>query len=124
MKRILIFDTEDMQHFYRTMFKGKEDGYEIEFEDNGVVAFKRLKETNFDLVILEILMAPMNGQEFYSLIRSDPETDKVPVLAISVLSPESLRHLKKVNKIAILQKPVSEKQLFDELEKMIAKYPT
>ncbi|MFC1480228.1 response regulator [Candidatus Omnitrophota bacterium] len=124
MKRILIFDTEEMQDFYRTMFKGKEDEYESESEDNGAVAFNRLKERNFDLVIMEILMAPMNGQEFYSLIRSDPETDKVPVLAVSVLNPESLQHLKKVNKIAILQKPVSEEQLFDEIEKMIAKYST
>ncbi|MFH1552162.1 MAG: response regulator [Candidatus Omnitrophota bacterium] len=121
MKRILIFDTEDMQYLYRPMFKGKEDEYEIEFEEKGLAAFKRLKEASPDLVILEILMEPMNGQKFYSLVRSDPEIGKVPILVVSVLSPESLRHLKKFNEIEVLQKPVSEEQLFNKIEKMIAK---
>ncbi|MFH1878786.1 MAG: response regulator [Candidatus Omnitrophota bacterium] len=120
MRNILIVeDALDMQFIYRRMFEAVETEYKIEMEKDGKKAFKRLKTGSFDLVILDILMEPMDGEEFYRMVRNDPEISGVNILIVSVLPPDRLEDLTKFGKVYCLQKPVTGEQLFAEIDAML-----
>ena len=62
-KRILVVDDEENIRFlYKVEFEDM--GFEVETAENGAACIDILKKTNnFDLIILDIKMGPMNGLE-------------------------------------------------------------
>ncbi len=130
MKNILILeDDKDMQGMYKIFFSDQEKKYTIEIENDATVALKRLKEKPFDLIILDIIMEPMFGDSFFLYLRSDEGTMRIPVLVVSVLSPDTLGRLKKIDnvdavnkpvRLSFLQKPITKQQLLKEIDKMLS----
>lgn len=119
-KRILIVeDAPDMLYIYRSIFDRYKGKYEIELENDAREAFKEMKKKRFDMVILDMMMAPMDGETFHAIVRDDPDTKRVPIVIVSVLHPEDLVHLKKFNHITILRKPIAEERLMKEVKKII-----
>jgi len=120
-KRILIVeDDPDMIDIYSFIFKNNVDKYEMVSERDARIAFKRLEDEDFDLVILDIIMEPMGGESFYAVMRSDEKIKNIPVIVVSMLSPEDIKHMKRrTGLIDFLRKPVTEKQLFEKIEKFI-----
>ena len=119
-KRILIVeDDQEMQQIYRDMFQDKQDRYEIEFGNNAALASRKLEEKTFDLIILDIIMEPVPGDSLFVYIRKT-KMITTPILVVSVLSPELLRNLKKINHVDFLKKPIKEEELFERIEKMTA----
>jgi DNA-binding response OmpR family regulator len=64
----------------------KEEKYEIEFAINGKATLDWLKNRKFDLVLLDINMPGMNGFEVCRRIRSDKETQDIPIIFLSAES--------------------------------------
>jgi CheY-like chemotaxis protein len=119
MKNILIVeDNVEMQKLYKNMFKNKQDEYEIEIEGDARKAFKRLAEKDFDLVLLDIIMEPMDGESFFACVRQDSKRKNIPVLVISVLDQEGLDYMKKLTKVDFLQKPVTIEELMKKIGSM------
>ncbi|BAQ60444.1 two-component response regulator [Geminocystis sp. NIES-3708] len=50
---------------------------------NGVEAIKILEEEQFNLVITDVVMPEMNGYELCRWIKTNPATEKVPVIICS-----------------------------------------
>ncbi|MBD3426793.1 MAG: response regulator [Candidatus Omnitrophica bacterium] len=120
MKKILIVeDNLEMQKLYRNMFRPRQGEYDIEIEGDARKAFKRLAEKTFDLVILDIIMEPMDGESFFACLREDSKKKDIPVLVISVLDGEGLEYMKKLKKVDFLQKPVTINELMDKIGSMI-----
>ena len=121
MKRILIIeDDENMNLIYKRMFKDHTDRYEIEFESNAEIASETIEEKNYDLIILDIIMEPMSGVSFYGNLRLVKNILSLPVLIVSVLSPEIFDGLKEINNVKSLKKPITEEQLIGKIEEMLA----
>ncbi|MFQ5952406.1 MAG: PleD family two-component system response regulator [Candidatus Omnitrophota bacterium] len=121
-KRILIVeDDEDMREIYREMFENKGSKYEIETVMDARLGFKKLVESKFDFVILDIIMEPMSGDTFFATMKGSEELKDVPVIIVSVLDPEDLEwQIKGAKKIDFLRKPVTEEQLFEKIENFTA----
>jgi DNA-binding response OmpR family regulator len=118
--RILIVeDNPDMLDIYAGMFK-HESRFEIEMESDAMKALRRLEDTKYDLIILDIIMEPLTGESFFVYLRGNVKTMRLPVIVVSVLEPHTLDALKKLNHSMILQKPVSKADLFASIDKMIA----
>jgi len=60
-------------------------GYKLTFAENGAKAIEKLKEDNFDLIILDIMMPIMDGFETCRKIRENPTTKDIPVIIITAL---------------------------------------
>lgn len=86
-------------------------GYECETETDGLRAIHRVKETTFDLVILDINMPYLDGTEMLLYMRNtDPD---IPVVMISGMdSLEIVRKTLREGAYDYLVKPLN----FDELE--------
>jgi len=118
---LIVEDNEEMQTIYASLFEVRADKYEVEILGEAVRAFKRLKEKPFDLVILDMIMEPMDGEEFFSCVRNDTEILNMPILVVSVLGPDDLEHLKKLGHVNFLQKPITADQLFEKIDQLIEK---
>jgi len=119
-KKILIVeDNKDMQEVYRNYFKGKGQDYEVEMEGDAQAALEKARKERYDLIITDIIMEPMNGESFLDYVKGDSKTKDVPVLVVSVLSPEMLIQLKKYERVGFMQKPVPKERFMGMLSSML-----
>jgi CheY-like chemotaxis protein len=122
MKKILIVDdSEDMKYLYTDMFEDASDRYKIEIISNVSAALEKIKEEQFDLVILDMIMDPLPGDAFLLRAKSS-STQKIkttPILIVSIISKINLEQLLKYDHVGYMEKPVTKERLFKKIDKMI-----
>jgi two-component system sensor histidine kinase/response regulator len=61
-------------------------GHDVATASNGSDALQRMRETAFDLVLLDIMMPDMDGYEVLGHIKADQRLQHIPVIMISALN--------------------------------------
>ena len=115
---LIVDDNEDMLALYDTMFKG-EARYAVDMMKDAMQALRRLGEKDYDLIILDIIMEPLTGESFFVYLRSDERTMHIPVIAVTVLEPDMVETIKKVDHSEILQKPIRKEDLMNSIERCL-----
>ncbi|MEH7307148.1 response regulator transcription factor [Neobacillus drentensis] len=64
------------------------EGYEIHCADNGIDALKKVKALNPDLIILDLMLPDISGEEVCRLVRKESD---VPILMLTAKSAEDDR---------------------------------
>lgn len=64
------------------------EGYEIHSADNGIDALKKVKTLNPDLIILDLMLPDISGEEVCRLVRKESD---VPILMLTAKSAEDDR---------------------------------
>ena len=64
------------------------EGYEIHSADNGIDALKKAKSINPDLIILDLMLPDISGEEVCRLVRKESD---VPILMLTAKSAEDDR---------------------------------
>jgi CheY-like chemotaxis protein len=83
MKKILIVeDDADFQDIYTLYLQG--ESHEILRAMNGREGLDCLAKTVPDLIILDLIMPVMDGEEFYVALRSRSDWAGIPVIVASV----------------------------------------
>jgi DNA-binding response OmpR family regulator len=83
-RSILIVDDEfGLAEMLREMLR--DDGYEVTLAINGRIAFDILRERRVDLVITDLMMPVMDGEELATAIRGDDAMCGVAVLLMTSL---------------------------------------
>jgi len=82
MKRILVVD-DSITTRSLAVHSLSAAGYKVESANNGVLAWELLKKSSFNCVITDIEMPEMNGFELTSLVKSDEQLKKTPVVIMS-----------------------------------------
>jgi DNA-binding response OmpR family regulator len=87
-----ILLVEDDPHLAKGLrFNLKREGYEIFLVDNGVSALDQLREKDFDLIILDLMLPKMGGLEVARTIR---ETNiRFPILMLTAKSSKKDREI-------------------------------
>lgn len=99
-----------------------EAGFEIIKASDGCEAVKLSEEKKLDLVVLDIVMPKMNGFEVVRELRSNPKTEKVPVILCSQKNTEIDRVWgMEQGADAYLIKPFEPKQLIDIAQRLLEK---
>lgn len=76
MKKILLVDDdEDLLELYKETLE--EEGFYVDTAKNGREAVEKVKEKNYDLVVLDIRMPEMNGIEALGHILSEKKEIKI-----------------------------------------------
>lgn len=83
-KHILIVD-DDQEIARLVSISLKNEGYATMLASNGVEALQKMKESDIDLVVLDVMMPEMDGLEFCQTVRQDHE---LPILMISAKSED------------------------------------
>lgn len=94
-KILLVEDDEFISEIYEK--KLGDAGFEVTNVKNGREALKRISETSYDLVLLDIVLPEMSGKEVLHELRTKPEYDKnLKVVVFSNLSgPEEQEEAKR-----------------------------
>jgi CheY-like chemotaxis protein len=82
MKTILIVDDYEVVRLYHSMFLSQK-GYRCIPASDGKEALALLKQQRVDLVLLDLVMPNMSGQEVIRHIREIPGLVGLPILAIT-----------------------------------------
>ena len=81
-KKILVIE-DDPGSRRLTEFTLKREGYEVLTAGNGLEGLNRINRDQPDLVILDVMLPGIDGYEIARRIRSQPETEKLPILMLS-----------------------------------------
>jgi DNA-binding response OmpR family regulator len=81
-KNILLIEDEDV---FIDMFgeKLRQDGYEVETADNGAWGLKEAMAKNFDLIIVDMMMPAMTGDEIIEKLKMEDQTKNIPIIVLS-----------------------------------------
>lgn len=82
--RILV--VEDEPDFVRLLtLRLKSWGYEVRAVPTGQEAIQSAQEDPPDLILLDIRLPQMKGQEVCAKLKSDPKTKEIPIIFLSAL---------------------------------------
>lgn len=82
-KTILIVDDE--QDFVKTTsLRLRFEGYDTVEANDGLAALERVKERKPDLILLDIMMPGMSGVEVFERLRSNEDTNSIPIIFLTV----------------------------------------
>jgi CheY-like chemotaxis protein len=89
MKKVLILIVDDEEDFLGILGKRlRAGGYSVITATNGTDALALAKSERPDLIILDVLMAGMDGPDINLKLKEDPETRDIPVIFLSGMLPK------------------------------------
>jgi DNA-binding NtrC family response regulator len=119
-KHVLIIDDEpNVRLVFRTTLQSC--GYTLSTADNGESALRWLKESPFDLVLLDLQMPGMTGMEVLRKLRA--ESNDVPVVIVTAHGsvPHAVEAMK-LGAIDFLSKPLSPEELRRVVADVLARH--
>jgi two-component system cell cycle response regulator CpdR len=116
-KILLAEDDNDMRRFLVKALQNA--GYDVIDYDNGLSAYRRLREEPFELLLTDIVMPEMDGIE---LARRASELDPdIKIMFITGFAAVALNPDSQTPKEAkVLSKPFHLRELVTEVQKMLA----
>jgi CheY-like chemotaxis protein len=82
LPRILVVDDEpDLRFILRRIFE--KAGHEVADAGHGAAALECVRRSLPELVVTDMMMPVMDGQELIRRLRADPATAQIPILAVT-----------------------------------------
>ena len=89
-KKIMVVDDDtDQREIYVSLFK--QNGFEVNFAEDGLVAYDMILNDPPDLLFTGVIMPKMDGFELIDHLRKHALTSKIPVILFSHLGREEDR---------------------------------
>jgi DNA-binding response OmpR family regulator len=86
--RILLVDDELSVQKLLT-YPLRKEGYEVVPALDGREALDRLREDNFDLVVLDVMMPKMDGFELTRRLRAEEATSRIPIILLTARAQDA-----------------------------------
>lgn len=87
MKKILII--EDQQNIMELIrFNLEQEGYEVDYAFDGEAGIDKIKQSDFDLIILDLMLPKLDGISLAQMLRKQPEYQKLPIIMLTAKSTE------------------------------------
>lgn len=82
MSSVLIVDDDpDIANIFKIFLS--RDGLTAVTASDGKICLEKVRQHKFDLILLDIMMAPMDGWETLENIKADPNTRTIPVIMVT-----------------------------------------
>ncbi|HEV7231214.1 MAG TPA: ATP-binding protein [Bacteroidia bacterium] len=95
----------------------KEWGFQFDIAANGKIALEKLRESNYDLILMDLQMPELNGYDTTLVIRQDLKLT-IPIIAMTAHAlPGEKEKCLTLGMTDYLSKPINEIELFDLLTK-------
>ncbi len=114
MAKILVVDDEPDERFLVARALRKQ-GHDVIVAENGATGLRAARDESPDLVVTDIMMPVMDGVELIGLLRLEPVTARIPIVAAS-----GDVHLAGAAD-AVLRKPYSDQDLVTTVKTLLEK---
>ena len=117
-----VLAVDDQPHILRVIKLGLErQGHSVATAKHGQEAFEKLGTESFDVVVSDMDMPVMNGQELFQKIREELDLPDVPVFLVTAKTDPQLRQwAEKQVRLSFLEKPLSLRVLGEKLEEQFS----
>jgi len=120
MKKVLIVDDEE--DFLSMLDKRlTAEGYSVITANNGADAIGLALLEQPDIIILDVLMPEMEGEEVAAKLKEYSQTKNIPVIYLTALFPkaEEEKYRLKTNGNIIFTKPLDADKLLEQIKKLL-----
>lgn len=118
---VLLVDDDDAHRLFLRQALIRKLNSTVTEAKNGVEALRVMEKTLPDIVMLDLWMPVMNGQDFLERMREDERWKDVPVVIMSALRDKDIiQRLMKLRISDYLVKPITVEQLSDRLPKIFS----
>jgi DNA-binding response OmpR family regulator len=117
-KKILLIEDEEV---FVEMFGNKleSDGFEVKRARNGAWGLKEAMAKKFDLIITDMVMPAMNGEEIVEKLKMEEKTKDIPIIMLSASISEE--EAKRVKELGITDFFIKTKIIPSDLSKRVKK---
>jgi len=96
------------------------EGFHIEFALNGITALEWIKNTEFDLILLDINMPELDGYETCRAIKSNPLKHNIPIIFLTANNDaESIVNAFDLGAVDYITKPFNQQELIARVRTQI-----
>jgi phosphate regulon transcriptional regulator PhoB len=86
-KRVLVVDDEpDIVELVG--YNLKKEGYSVSSAIDGEEALNKIRNGNFDVMVLDLMLPGIQGVELCRILRNDPRTKKLPIIMLTARGDE------------------------------------
>jgi two-component system chemotaxis response regulator CheY len=119
-KTILVVDDYASVRFYHANLL-RQAGYKTLDARDGNEALDKVRQNRVDLILLDLIMPKMSGEEFIRRLRAIPEFTNIPLLIVSSEAAEDkIRAIAGSGHFGFAIKPIVPGTLLDSVRKLIA----
>ena len=113
---LIVEDDPELQELYLVMLEN--EGHQILQVADGKEALEKLKSVKPDLILLDVILDEMMGDEFFVKLKQDARTAATPVVLVTVLPVERCQPLLEVDPATMfLRKPFRRSELVEVVRK-------
>lgn len=119
-KKVMIVDDE-LNFLKITKSNLEQTGkYEVKTMLNAVDILLQIKAFNPDIILLDILMPKVSGDEVCKILSADPEICNIPIITLSALDMDSAKLMMyNLGVVDFLVKPIEKDELIAKIEKAL-----
>ena len=115
---LLVEDNEDNRVVYRTMLA--HFGFRVVEATDGHQALRLVRDDRPDLILMDISIPVMDGWETTRTLKADPDTARIPVIAVTAHALESDRaRAAQIGFSLFLTKPVEPRRVVTEVRRLL-----
>lgn len=115
---LLVEDNEDNRVVYRTMLN--HFGFRVVEATDGGEALRCVRDDRPDLILMDISIPVMDGWETTRTLKADPDTARIPVIAVTAHALESDRaRAEEIGFSLFLTKPVEPRRVVAEVRRLL-----
>ena len=111
---MIVEDDEDLHMLYSLYLQGAD--YKVLQAYNGKQAFELLDQEMPELIILDMIMPVMDGEEFFTKLRTERKITDIPVIIASVNDKIPPQLLALGNVYSVLKKPFTIETLLEQIQ--------
>jgi len=117
-KILVVDDEEDIRSLTGRVLSS--EGYIVTVANDGVEALERMKENDYDLVILDVMMPNKHGLDVVRDMKKDERLKSVPIMLFTALGTGTKMMLDDENQADdYVQKPFMHKEFLRKVEKLV-----
>ena len=115
---LIVEDNEKNMKLARDVLQAK--GYKTLEALTGEEGVKLAKENTPDLVLMDIQLPGINGIEAFKQLRADPQTARIPVVALTAsVTPTDRSQITAAGFDAFVGKPINLKEFLDTVKRLV-----
>ncbi|MFN0013874.1 MAG: ATP-binding protein [Saprospiraceae bacterium] len=125
LKILIVEDAYFNQMLALELLKKHVEGVEADIAENGLVALEKVRQKNYDLVLMDVKMPVMDGYDATRAIRQmDSAVRSVPILALTANAiPEQLEKCRAAGMDDCITKPIDSEELLEKIERLTGSPP-
>ena len=121
---LLVEDEPDLLALYQELLVGK--GYHVTPAKGGLLALQLLRQNNYDLVLLDVMLPDLDGLRIIELLKApSPMRPPSPIVLLTNLLPDNLNTRGKKNNIKgyLVKSNLTPEQFLHEIQKFLNTEP-